>query len=102
AESDSPNEASVDVDGTAAHARHDSGLGDLLAAQAYDDQRLLRADVLQHAEHFDAELFNLSPLKNCAAHTLLARAHLGQRIEVLRGRDGGNREEKRDDEGATH
>ena len=102
AESDGPGEASVNVDGAAAHARHLAGLGYLLAAQAHAEERLLGTDVLEHAEHFDAELFDLGPLENGASHALLAGTDFGQRIEVLRGRKGGSRKQDRDDEGATH
>ena len=76
------NQLAVNVYGAAAHPRDDPRLLHFVTQQANQDHVLLRPDgVIEHADHFEIDLFHLVALEDRVSHTLHAGFDFTQREE---------------------
>jgi len=88
AEGDGPEQLAVDVDRAAAHALENAGLGQWPAAEPGEDDGLLWAEILEHAEDFDLELFDAVALKDGPADAMETGSHVLEWEEVLSTNNG--------------
>ena len=76
AQGDGAQQFAVNVDGAAAHALHDAGVGERAAGEAGEDDGFRGADVLEHTEHLHLEIFDPGAGKDGAADSALPGANV--------------------------
>jgi hypothetical protein len=89
AEGDGPEQLAVNVDRAAAHALENAGLGQWAAAEPGENDGLLWAEILEHAEDFDLELFDAVALEDGAADAAETGPHVLEWEEVLSASQAG-------------
>jgi hypothetical protein len=89
AESDGPEQFAVNIDRAAAHALENAGFGQWAAAKPGEDDSLLWAEILEHTEDFDLELFDAVALEDGPADAAEAGTHVLEWEEVLSARQAG-------------
>jgi hypothetical protein len=87
-ERDSAEQFAVDIDRAAAHALQNAGLGQWPAAEPGQNDGLLWAQILEHAEDFDLELFDAVTLEDSPADAMEPGANVLEWEEVLSSRQG--------------
>ena len=89
AEGDGPQQLAVNVDRATAHALENAGLGQWAAAKPGEDDGLLWAEILEHAEDFDLELFDAVALEDGPADAAETGTHILEWEEVLSASQAG-------------
>jgi hypothetical protein len=83
AERDRAQQFAVDVNRAAAHTLQNAGFGERTAAQTGQDNGLLWAEILEHAEDFDLELFDAVTLEDSPADAMETGMHVFEWEELL-------------------
>jgi hypothetical protein len=89
AEGDRPEQFPVDVDRAATHALENASLGQWPAAEPGEHDGLLWAEILEHAEDFDLELFDSIALEDGPADAAETGTHVLEWEEVLSASQAG-------------
>ena len=84
-EGNSAEQFAVDIYGATAHTLHDAGLSKRTAAESGENDALLWTEIIEHAEDFDLELFNLLAVKDGPADAVHAGADIFEWEEALSG-----------------
>ena len=84
-EGDSAEQLAIDINRAAAHALYHAGFGERAAAESGENNALLWTEIIEHAEDFDLELFDLLAVKDGAAYTVHAGADIFEWEEALSG-----------------
>lgn len=88
-ESDSAEQLAINIDGAATHALQNASFGQWPPAEPGQNDSLLWAQILEHAEDFDLEFFDAVALEDGAADAPEAGMHILEWEEVLSARQGG-------------
>src|SRR5947209_7006125 len=82
-ESHSTEQLTLNIDWTATHPLHDTGLSEGAAGELGQDDALFWSQVFEDTEDLDLEVFHPVPVEDCAAYTTQSGANVLQREESL-------------------
>lgn len=87
----------VDINGTSAHSLHHASTLQRSSAEPRQDDGLLWSDILEYAEDFDLELFDVLPVEDGPAEAVHTGANIAEREKPFgAGGTGKKREQQQD------